>query len=126
MVDTTRQPQFASPVYLCNGPQEVTPPTPFPATIAGGATYDSGLILANGAYSLSVGATLSQAFTLTVVRYIDKLGTIQLDTNSATALAGAPAVLTYNALSAFQSYRITIENTSGSSGDLSDAMILVG
>ena len=126
MVDTTRQPQFASPVYLCNGPQEVTPPTPFPATIAAGVTYDTGVILANGAYSLSVSATLSQAFKLTVVRYLDKLGTIQLDTNNVTALAGAPAVLSYNALSPFQSYRVTIENTSGSSGDLSNTMILVG
>ena len=55
-----------------------TPPTPPPATLAASGTWVSGVMSLAGVNAFAVAATLSQAGTLVVQRYIDPAGTIAI------------------------------------------------
>jgi hypothetical protein len=97
-----------------------TPPTAAPSTINGGANYQTGIIPANGFKAISVGATLSQAGTISIQRFIDKAGTIPVGAAiSATLTANTANWADVNDGVAYASFQVTIANTSGSVGTLS-------
>ncbi len=106
--------QYYEPVAI--GPVAQTlpvPPTPVPATIAAGATWDSGLINADGYKAIAVGVTLDQAGSLKLLRFIDGGGVVAQGAASTQALAaGAPGVLNVNDNLPFQSFRVQIQNSS--------------
>jgi hypothetical protein len=116
----------AIPVYVANGNYIITPPTPFPATIAGNTTWSSGVILAGNADSIVACATLSQSGDLIVSRYLDAAGTILIDTNNSGMTAATPTTVKLSDFTPFLSFVVSIQNTSGSTGTLSNAGILVG
>lgn len=128
MSDPTRAPQFAIPVYIASnagGNISPTPPTPAPATIAGGGNWNSGIIPANGARSVAVSAELSQAGTLTLQRYIDAAGTIAIGAAIVQALsANVVGTVAANDGLPFSSFSVVVANSSGSVGNLTNVYIL--
>ena len=96
------------------------PPTAPPPTIGAGLNYQTGVILANGFKAISVGATLSQAGSVSIQRFIDKAGTIPVGAAISTTLAaGVANFATVNDGVAFASFQVTISNTGASTGNLS-------
>lgn len=128
MSDPTRAPQFATPVYIAanaGGNTSPVPPTPAPATIAGGGNWNSGIIAANGARSVAASAELSQAGTLTLQRYIDAAGTIAIGAAVIQALsANVVGTVAVNDGLPFSSFSVVVANSSGSVGNLTNVYIL--
>lgn len=101
-------------------------PAAIPSTIAGGGSYQSGIIYSDGYKSISVGAKLSQVGSITIQRYLDAAGTIPVGAPITAALAANTANwATVNDGVAFLSFQVTIANTSGSIGNLSNTGILL-
>lgn len=107
-----------------NTTQNPTPVNPVPVLIAGGATYSSGAMAANG-NSFAASALLTQNGSLTLQRYIDAAGVIPIgdlitqaitaNTLATVAVAdGLPCV----------SWIVSIINSSGSVGNLSEVVFL--
>ena len=90
----TSAPNFQSnpaagiPVWIVSSPTPVTPPTPFPATIAASGTYDSGLIASTGPSILFGAKLVTEAMTMTLIRYVDAGGLLVLDTTGGRVDSG--------------------------------------
>ena len=115
------------PTYSAGAAQIVpVPPTAFPATIAGGATYSTGVIAGLGYSGLAAAAQLDQAGVLTLQRYIDQAGTIPIGAATTQAMsAGVQATVAVRDGLPFSSFIVTIQNTSGSLGTLSGTALLM-
>lgn len=114
-------PRGVGPV-LQNNP---TPPTPAPATIAAAGTWVSGVIPSDGYKALAVGATLSQAGSISIQRYLDVAGLIPVGAPITAALvASTPNAATVNDGVAYAAFQITITNSGGSTGNLTNVGIL--
>lgn len=126
MSDPTRAPQFAMPVYQTGGAVVVpVPPNAFPVTIAAGATYDTGIMPTNGAVGLAASGNLTQAGVLSIQRYIDSAGTIPIGAAiTQTMTANTLATVAVNDGLPAASWHAAIQNTSGSTGTLSQAALL--
>lgn len=121
-------PAAATPVYLTANPNaqvNPVPPTPVPTTIAGGGNWASGIIPGAGYNKLATTAQLSQAGTLTIQRYVNAAGTIPIGAAIVQALSAN--TLGYAAVNdglPFASWQVTIANTSGSVGNLTNVVLL--
>ena len=130
--DTDRQNQVtvsvANPLPVSSSPSQPvvpTPPTPPPATIAGGGSYQSGIIVSNGFRGIAAAATLTQAGTISIQRYIDVAGTILIGAASTQALsANTAGWVAVNDGLPCASFQVTVTNSSGSTGTLSNFAIL--
>ena len=118
----------AIPVWIAgNGGAIIvpTPPTPPPATIGGGLSYDTGLMSAAGFSKFAASAKLTQTGTLTLTRYIDAAGTVPigpvLTQNLAANTVGSIAV---NDGIPCLVWRVVVLNTSGATATLSDFHLL--
>ncbi len=82
-----------------------------PGTIAASGTYDAGLMPSDGYKVLAVGATLSNAGSISVQRYIDINGTVPQGAAVTAALtAGAAGILNVNDGAPFASFDVKIVN----------------
>jgi hypothetical protein len=103
------------------------PSTAVPATIAGSGSWNSGVIPSQSYSAIVAAATLSQAGSITINRFIDAAGVIPIGTVASQVLSAAtPGWVGINDGLIFASFNIVIANTSGSSGDLSGVAILLG
>lgn len=123
--------QSLFPQAFSVGPQIlVTSPTGMtvlPLTIAGPGSYVSGVIAANGFKTIAVGATLSQTGTITIQRYLDAAGLIPVGAAITAALVAAtPNWAVSTDSTPFLSFQVTIANTSGSLGNLTNTAIVLG
>ena len=102
-----------------------TPTNPFPTTIAAGVTWDSGPMAAWGYNKLSAAATLSQTGSLVIQRYIDPACNIALgDPITQAMTANTPATAWVNDGQPASGWRVTIQNTSVSTANLTNAKVL--
>jgi hypothetical protein len=115
----------AIPVWLATPDFNPDPVNPVPATIGAGLTYDTGVVLAGGRRIVAVAAMLDQTGTLTLQRYIDAAGTLPLGSPITQAMtANVLATIWVNDGQPMASFNVTVQNTSGSLGTLSDFTIL--
>lgn len=111
---------YDSPRYI------PVPPTPFPASIENGTTYDSGIMPTYDYEALAVSAQLSQAGSLSIQRYIDEAGTIPMGAAITQAMtADTLATVAVNDGQPALSWKVTIQNTGSAAGDLTDAALLM-
>lgn len=121
-------PAGAIPVYLAGGAMlEPTPPTPFPATIGAGVTYSTGVMRTLGYAGLAVTAKLSQTGSLVLQRFFDTAGTIAIGDPVTVAMTADTQAVAYFGDDGIPaaSWTAAIHNTSGSTGNLSAAAILM-
>lgn len=96
------------------------------ATIGAGGNFTSIPIICPGWRSIAVGARLSQVGTITIQRYLDRLGVVPVGALvSASLVANTSNWATVNDGLAFQSFIFAINNTSGSLGNLDRFAALV-
>jgi hypothetical protein len=89
-------------------------------TIAASGNFTSPLYSADGYHDWSIGVTSSQTGAVLLLRYIDDLGQVALDTGQTTALVAATAaVLTVIDGKPFASYQLKLTNTGGSGASIS-------
>lgn len=107
---------------VCIGPvAQVAPALTPPGTLAASATYQTGVLPANGYKSISFGAKLSQAGSISLQRYLDSAGTIPIGAAvTATLSANTPNWVNINDGAAFTYFQVTVTNTSGSTATLSN------
>lgn len=124
-------PSGAIPVYIGTAPSasgSPAPPVPPPVSLAAGANWNSGAIPSLGYKALAVGATLSQAGTIQIQRYLNAAGTIALGNpvpSPAQAMtANTPATIWVNDGQPSASWSVVITNTSGSTATLGNVAIL--
>lgn len=117
-------PAAAIPVYIGVQPFDFAPTTPFPATIASGATYDTGLIVGGGALSLY--ASLDQPSVFEITRYADAAGLAPMTVSTQANADTGPNALNVNDGMPFRSFRATIKNTGASVATVTHAGILGG
>lgn len=119
-------PAGAIPVYSTGGAVIVpTAPVAFPSTIAGGATFNTGIMPTLGCRGLAASAQLTQTGVLSIQRYIDLAGTIPIGaaiTQAMTATVLATVSVSDGLPAA--SWQVSIQNTSGSTGTLTNASLL--
>lgn len=112
--------------YPNNGTVHITPPTPFPAVIADGATYDSDLMSA-GFGALAVAVTSDHAATLNVQRYADLAGLAPVGAVITVALVAAtPKYVSVADGLPYVSFNVQIVNGAGASANITNAAILTG
>ena len=116
-------PAAAIPVWIASSPTPVTPPTPFPATIASSGTYDSGLIASTGPSILFGAKLVTEAMTMTLIRYVDAAGLLVLDTTTQAVTAGATGTISMADGQIFSAYRVQITNTGAGTGTLTAALV---
>jgi hypothetical protein len=110
---------------LQNIPDPTLWTTPPPATIAGGGNWNSGPIGASGFSRMAVNAKLTQAGTLSVQRYMDVLGLIPIGAAVTQALsANTNGYVVINDGIPYATFAITVTNSSGSTGTLSNVAVL--
>jgi hypothetical protein len=119
-------PAGAIPVYLAGGAMVIpTPPTPAPATILAGTTYSTGIIPTNGYQGFAASAKLTQAGVMTFQRYIDIAGTIPIgDAVTQAMTANVVATISWRDGLPAASWSLSVQNTSGSTGTLSNVNLL--
>ena len=94
-------------------------PTPPPATLAASGVWNSGAVPSGDAAAFSAAATLSQAGTLTLQRYIDNAGQIPYGAAmTATLVATVPNFVGVADGAPVGSFQVSVTNTSGSTGNL--------
>lgn len=94
----------------------------WPATVAGGATFTSDAIEARDHVGIFACATMTQAGTLSIQRYADRAGTIAIGTAISQAMtANTNACAAVNDGMPYLSFKISIANSSGSTGTVSAA-----
>jgi hypothetical protein len=103
-----------------------TPNTLPPATIPGSnGTYVTGPLNVAGMKGFAVGATLSTAGTLVIQRYLDVAGTIAIGAAISQVMSAAtPATAAFNDGIPAASCIVTITNTSGGVGNLTNVSFL--
>lgn len=108
------------------GTRVVTPPTPFPASIADGATWSSDLIPA-ALGGVIAGVTSSHAATLTIQRYADLAGLVPVGPLLSQALSAATPAWTGVADGLpYLSFAVSIVNSAGAAAAITNAAILTG
>jgi len=119
-------PAGAIPVYLTGGAVIVpTPPVAFPATIVAGATFNTGIMPTLGCKGLAASAELTQTGVLSIQRYIDLAGTIPIGAAITQAMSAATlATVSVNDGLPAASWQVSIQNTSGALGTLTNAALL--
>jgi hypothetical protein len=96
------------------------------STIPGTSNINSNVIQVNGFKAFSFSVTSTQAGTLTIKRYLDAAGTIPHGTDVTASLsANTLSVVTSNDGKPFQSIKINVSNSSGSTATLSTVMLLL-
>lgn len=110
---------------LMNIPDTAALTTPPPATLAAGATWDSGPISGGGFSKLAATAQLDRTGTLTLARYIDILGLVPVGPVPVQAMtANVLASAAVNDGYPFASWRVKVMNTSGSTANLINVNLL--
>jgi hypothetical protein len=112
------------PVIMAHGPKAEYVPTALiasvPGTVAASGSWTSALMTADGYYDFSLGVTQSQAGSITLLRFIDDLGQVALDTGQSTALTAATAgVLIVVDGHPCATFQVKISNSGGSTGTVS-------
>lgn len=108
------------------GTTNISPPTPFPATVADGTTWSSDLIPAAFG-GVTFGATSDQIVTLEIQRYADLAGLVPVGPLSTQALtASTPGWTGFNDGLPFLSFQLFIVNASGSLATISHVAALSG
>jgi hypothetical protein len=103
-----------------------TPVNAFPATIAAGVTYLTGVIAGLGYGGLAAAAKLDKTGVLVLQRYIDPAGTIAIgDPISQAMTANVQATVAVRDGLPFSAFIVTIQNTSGDLGTLSGTALLM-
>lgn len=95
--------------------------TVLPKTIAASGTATSSVIFAYGWTKIVALATLNQTGTLTITRYLDDAGTIQIPTGAVSTkaiVANTPAALEIADGHVFRTFTVAVTNTSVSSSSL--------
>jgi hypothetical protein len=97
-----------------------------PTTIAESGSWTSNLISADGFRSIAAGVELTQAGTIKIQLYVDQAGNVPQGTAVSTTLTAneANSVSVYDG-APFQSFTVTITNSSGSSATVSDFVLLL-
>ena len=104
---------------------QINPPTPFPAAIAGNATYDSGVFMSPGP-SISIGYKAAGATSYTFTRYLDAAKTLPATAAATgTGTGGTAKVISVNDGVAWLYGDLTITDTSGVANAISSATIVV-
>ena len=112
--------------YPNYGTMVVSPPTPFPATIADGATWSSNLI-PSAFGGVIAGATSDHAATLTIQRYADLAGLVPVGPLSSQAMTAATPAWTGAADGLpYLSFAVSIINSAGSVANITNVQILTG
>ena len=97
-----------------------------PGTIAASGTYDAGLMPSDGYKVLAVGATLSNAGSIAVQRYIDANGTVPQGVAVTAALtAGAAGILNVNDGLPFASFDVKVVNSGSTVATLTNFGMLL-
>jgi hypothetical protein len=99
-----------------------------PSTCGAGATVYSNVIVSDGWTLIGAGVTSTQAGTITITTYLDQAGTIPIGTVSSQALVASTTAAVSNASAApvpFQSFKIGVSNSSGSSATLTGFNLLL-
>lgn len=100
-------------------------PIPLPATIAGGANWNSGLIFNDGYRFLTLALTSTQAGTAVIQQYLDLAGTIARPTAPVTIIAATPLIVDISDLKPFVTFTVQINNSSGSLGTLTGVQLIL-
>lgn len=126
-VSTELTSQYWEPV--ANGPvaqADLTVSAAIPASVAAGTPWKSPVLYADGFKLIAVGATLAQAGTISVQRYLDAAGTVpQGPAVSATLAANTAGVVNVVDGVPFQSFTVTITNTGSGSAALTAFAVLL-
>lgn len=102
------------------------PVTP-PASLDPSAIWSSGIIEANGFNGVSLSALLSELGTLTLHRYIDLLGLVEIgEAQTDTMEAGILAYLVVNDGLNFASFSFSVQNIGGEQATLGSVNVLQG
>lgn len=110
------EPVATGPVAQCDLSANTEEVGTVPGSIAASGSFTSQLIPANGFKAIAAGVTSTQTGAISIQRYIDKLGQVAQGAAISTALtASTPGVVNSNDGLPFQSFKITITNTNGSS-----------
>lgn len=100
-----------------------------PVSIGAGLHYTSLVIASGGFVSIGVGIKLSQAGTLTIQRFLDKLGTVPvgapITANGGTLVANVSNWATVNDGLPFASFTFDILNSGGSTAAVSNFACLL-
>lgn len=96
------------------------------ATIGAGGNFTSLPIQVPGFRNIGIGAKLTQSGTITIQRYLDKAGLVPVGALISVVLAANVSNwATVNDGLPFQSFVFVINNTSGSTGTLSNFAVLL-
>ena len=99
---------------------------PVPSTIAAAGNYTSNVIYADGFRTLAAAVTSSQAGAISIQRYLDLAGLVpQGPAISASLVAATPQVVNVSDGLAFQSFKVTITNTGGSTANITNFGLLM-
>ena len=105
---------------------DLTTQAAFPATIPASGSYTAGPLYADGYKVIAVGATLANAGTLFVQRYLDTAGLVpQGPALQATLAANAPGILNVADGAPFQSFTVTVTNSTASAAALTNTALLL-
>ena len=116
------EPQSVGPVAQADLSALLTPP----ATLAAGATYTAGPISADGFKVISAAAVMDQAGTLSVSRFLDLAGSVPQGGPVLINLsAGSPGVANVTDGLPFQSFTVTLTNTSGTAAHVTATCLLL-
>jgi hypothetical protein len=97
-----------------------------PTTLAPGASWSSPILPNFGCFHIAAGATSSQGGVLSVARYLDQTGNIAQSAAVTQALsAGTAAALDSNDGKLWQSFVLSLSNTSVSQATLSGVVVLL-
>lgn len=115
------EPEAVGPVAQCDYSSLV------PGTLAGGGSFDTGIIYADGFKAIAIGVLMSQAGTLSIQRFLDAAGKIPQGAVVTQAVtANAPAVLNVNDNLPFNYVQVKIINgAAGAVATLAAAAILL-
>ena len=113
--------------YPTNGVYNISPPTPFPATIAASGNWQSGVIINQHFPAIAACVTSTQIGNLTIQRYADLAGTIPVGATTTQELtASTAAYAAVNDGVPYLSFVVEVTNTGGSTADITGTAILTG
>ena len=112
-----------------SAPVTVTPPTPWPASIANGGSWNSGVMELRGHGLITLALTASQAVLITIQRCQDAAGAIPAGAAvTKTTSAGAPDDCEINANStpvAAGFFTVGVVNNSGTDATIANPSIVI-
>jgi hypothetical protein len=100
-------------------------PVPLPTTLAGGATWLSGIILGDGYRYITMALTSTQAGTCTIQEYLDIAGSIARVVSTTSIVANTPLIVDISDLKPFVTLTVSISNSSGSVATLSNVQLIL-